>query len=111
MSKSLEVRGGPAAPHMRIGGGAWSSSLQRVTGWPGFRASVNAAEPRPCPRRHVPVRTCRSGRSGRRGAGFARVRRAGTGDITRYAAHDAAHGTVRFIQRGVTTESPGAGVP
>jgi len=40
--------------------------------------------------------TCQPGRSGRRGAGVARVRRAGTGDITRYAAQDAAYRMPRF---------------
>ncbi len=57
----------------------------------------------PCPRRRVRSGHARCAEAVTVAPGLPRVRRAGTGDITRYAAHDAAHRTLRFIRRGVTT--------
>ena len=67
--------------------------LQYVTGRPGFRASVNAAElPMPAP--PCAARPGPPAPSGRRGAGLAEPER---GDTTRYAAQDAVYRMERFV--------------
>ena len=80
----------------------------RSAGVPDVR---NAAEPRPCPGRPVPVRTCPLGRGGRHGPALPGFTAPEQGDTTWYAAQDAAYRMARFVQQRVTKESRAAGVP